>query len=243
MAMARIPHLQLIATLLLASTVLAQDAGPPTSPSSGGEEEDSGSEAFSNRVVIAHGICMGLAFAIFFPLGAAILRALNFGGLVWFHAGWQIFTYCIAIAGLGLGIWIADTTDQWVVPNGHPIIGIIVVAILFLQPVGGLVHHFIFRKHQKGTVWGVAHRWTGRMMLLLGAINGGLGLMLSDNTVKGEIAYGVLAAFFFLLWGVSLFIDQRQKKNAAKNVEPQIATVESSSLEKKSHETENGLSG
>lgn len=55
---------------------------------------------------------MGLAFAIFFPLGAAILRALNFGGLVWFHAGWQIFTYCIAIAGLGLGIWIADTTDQ-----------------------------------------------------------------------------------------------------------------------------------
>lgn len=31
-------------------------------------------------------------------------------------------------------------------------------------------------------------------------INGGLGLMLSDNTVKGEIAYGVVAGVMWLTW-------------------------------------------
>lgn len=33
-----------------------------------------------------------------------------------------------------------------------------------------------------------------------GMINGGLGLMLSGNTVKGEIAYGVVAGVMWLIW-------------------------------------------
>ena len=31
-------------------------------------------------------------------------------------------------------------------------------------------------------------------------INAGLGLMLSDNTVKGEIAYGVVAGVMWCIW-------------------------------------------
>jgi hypothetical protein len=77
---------------------LAQDSGP--------------SIALQNRVVIAHGICMGLVFAVFFPLGGSILHFLDFRGLIWFHARWQLFSYAIALAGLGMGIWIAVTTDQ-----------------------------------------------------------------------------------------------------------------------------------
>ena len=91
---------------------LGQDSGPPAAPSSEGEQGGSSSEALQNRVVIAHGICMGLVFAVFFPFGGSILRSLNFRGLVWFHAGWQLFGYAIALAGLGMGIWIAVTTDQ-----------------------------------------------------------------------------------------------------------------------------------
>ena len=34
----------------------------------------------------------------------------------------------------------------------------------------------------------------------MGMINGGLGLMLSQNTVKGEIAYGVIAGLMWLTW-------------------------------------------
>ena len=39
-------------------------------------------------------------------------------------------------------------------------------------------------------------------MITLGIINGGLGLRLSGNTVKGEIAYGVIACIMWWLWMV-----------------------------------------
>ena len=93
----------------------------------------------------------------------------------------------------------------------------------------------LFRKHQKSTVWGAAHCWMGRVILILGTINGGLGLQLSGNTVKGEIAYGVLAGFFFSLWAVSLVLDKRQKAKSMKSVESSPAQ------EKRSYENKNGL--
>lgn len=40
----------------------------------------------------------------------------------------------------------------------------------------------------------------------MGVINGGLGLQLSDNTVKGEIAYGVIAGVLFLFYAAVVVI-------------------------------------
>lgn len=55
---------------------------------------------------------MGLAFAVVFPLGATVLRLLNYRGQIWVHAGFQTFAYLLALAGFGLGVWIAVETDQ-----------------------------------------------------------------------------------------------------------------------------------
>ena len=60
-----------------------------------------------NKAVIAHGTLMGLAFALFFPSGSLLIRLFSFRGLVWVHAAFQMFTYALALAGLGLGIYIA----------------------------------------------------------------------------------------------------------------------------------------
>ena len=88
--------------------------------------------------------------------------------------------------------------------NGHPIIGTVVVASLYLQPVLALLHHNIYKKEGRRTIWGLLHVWWGRIIITLGIINGGLGLMLSDNTTKGEIAYGEIAGGIWLTWiGVS----------------------------------------
>lgn len=84
--------------------------------------------------------------------------------------------------------------------NGHPIIGIVVVGCLYLQPVLAILHHEIYRKTPKRTVWSVAHVWWGRVIVSLGIINGGLGLQLSGNTVKGKIAYAVIAGVIWLVW-------------------------------------------
>ena len=88
----------------------------------------------------------------------------------------------------------------------HPIIGILVVGLLLLQPILGLIHHYIYKRQGARTIWATAHVWFGRVVITLGIINGGLGLRLSDNTRKGEIAYGVVAGVVWLLW-MSVVVD------------------------------------
>lgn len=64
--------------------------------------------------VITHGTLMGFAFAFLFPLGAIIMRTASFRGLVWVHAGIQLFAYILALAGFGLGVYIAIYPDSQV---------------------------------------------------------------------------------------------------------------------------------
>jgi len=54
------------------------------------------------------------------------------------------------------------------------------------------------------------------MIVTLGIINGGLGLQLSGNTTKGEIAYGVVAGFMWLLWMTVITLAYFKTKNASK---------------------------
>lgn len=63
-------------------------------------------------MLIAHGVMAGLAFAVFFPLGAISIRLLSFPGLVWFHAGVQIFAYLFYTVAFGLGIYIAKDMES-----------------------------------------------------------------------------------------------------------------------------------
>ena len=69
-----------------------------------------------HQAVFAHGALLGVAFVAFFPLGAIAMRVLSFRGLIWWHAATQIFGYVLALAGLGLGVWLAIKPD-YVVRN------------------------------------------------------------------------------------------------------------------------------
>ena len=172
-----------------------------------------------HNAVITHGTVMGFAFGFLFPLGAILIRVASFRGLIWVHAAIQALAYALALAGLGLGIYIAVYPENQVCHsfhprrarqahilqitgngNGHPIIGIVVISCLYLQPVLALLHHEIYKKTLKRTIWGISHVWWGRIIVTLGIINGGLGLQLSGNTTKGRIAYGVIAGVIWLIW-------------------------------------------
>ena len=52
---------------------------------------------------------MCLAFVIFFPLGAFVIRLGGRSkGVVYVHAGIQMFAYVMALTGLGLGVYVAN---------------------------------------------------------------------------------------------------------------------------------------
>lgn len=57
-------------------------------------------------VIAIHGLLGAIVFAVTFPFGAIIIRALNFQGLVWVHATVQTISYIGALVVMGLGISI-----------------------------------------------------------------------------------------------------------------------------------------
>jgi hypothetical protein len=193
-----------------------------TSTSSSGSNSDSSSSDSSGggepqipanfaNVRMAHAIMAPIAFVLFFPIGAMGIRMLSFPGLVWFHAGWMTFTYVIVLASMGMGVWIAVVSQQ--LDEVHSIIGIAVVGALLLQPISGLTHHLLYKRVGRPNAATYPHVWWGRAVITLGIINGGLGLQLSGNTVKGEIAYGVVAAVMWSLWMVVIVLAFIKSKN------------------------------
>jgi hypothetical protein len=163
-----------------------------------GSQGSFGPGANYNDLLKAHGIILPVAFVLMFPIGAIAIRMLSFPGLVWVHAGWMVLSWLLAIAGMGLGIWLANTSRQ--LDTAHAIIGIVAVIALLAQPITGLAHHLLFKRHGRPNTATYPHVWWGRAVITLGIINGGLGLQLADNTTNGKIAYAVVAAFMWIVW-------------------------------------------
>ncbi|KAF3929699.1 hypothetical protein AA313_de0205729 [Arthrobotrys entomopaga] len=134
---------------------------------------------------------MASAFTIGFPTGGIFIRVLKPPNHVYIHAFTQIFSTAMAFTGLGLGVWLGLNTRY--LDYAHTIIGFAVVGCLVIQPLIGLVHHLLYKKYKKPTWWGYAHRWFGRAIIVAGIVNGGLGLLLADNTQGGKIAYIAVA--------------------------------------------------
>lgn len=198
-----------------ATTVAATTpaSGTTAAGANGSESGESSMPSNYKKVLIAHGVLGPIAFAVFYPLGAMAIRLFHFKGLVWMHAGWMVFTYLIVLTVMGLGIWMAIETHQ--IGTYHPIIGLVVVGCLLAQPITGLAHHLLYKRVGRPNAATYPHVWWGRIIITLGIINGGLGLKLSDNTRKGEIAYGVVAGVFWLVWmGVIVLAFMRSRHKA-----------------------------
>lgn len=111
------------AAQVAASGTPTSSGSSPTSPATTGSgtegassDDDQSAQKARERVMIAHGTVMGLAFALFFPIGSILIRILSFSGLVWVHAATQLLGYALAIVGLGTGIHIALKPDRVVRP-------------------------------------------------------------------------------------------------------------------------------
>ncbi|KAE9982612.1 hypothetical protein EG328_010743 [Venturia inaequalis] len=159
----------------------------------------------AEAIRLAHGVIACLAWVIFFPLGAIFIRILPGRFALIMHALFQLFAYVLYIIAFALGCWMASNIRFGgffnFYKNYHPIIGIIVFAFLFFQPILGILHHLGFKKTGGRSFVSYLHLWLGRLLITLGIINGGLGLMFARNVRRRTyIAYGVVAGFFWLMW-------------------------------------------
>jgi hypothetical protein len=151
-----------------------------------------------DRFIQAHGTLASIAFVAIFPIGAILVRLANIRHLAWTHGSLQIFGCVIFIAAAGLGVFIAQGGDYLHEP--HAIIGMLLLVVLFFMPFAGVIHHRMYKTVQKRTWWSYAHIFTGRAAVVLGMVNGGLGLQLADARSSYTIAYGVFAGLMGVLY-------------------------------------------
>ncbi|KAL4892966.1 hypothetical protein BDV59DRAFT_193477 [Aspergillus ambiguus] len=147
------------------------------------------------KFAAAHGAIMSVVFVVIFPVGAILLRVPRSEKSASIHIACQVLGVALMIAGLATGVRVGDITGQ-LHNNAHTILGTVVVVFMLIQPIIGFYHHRQFLSTQMTSSWTYVHVWQGRMFLLIGIINGGLGLRLAANTRVGEIVYGVSAGVF-----------------------------------------------
>jgi hypothetical protein len=172
------------------------------------------------KILIAHGVLAALAFVLFFPVGSIMIRLGTFRGVWLVHGIFQLFAYIVYIVAFGLGIWMVNNIPHNLLDSYHPIIGIVVLVLLFFQPILGFIHHLQYKKHSRRTIWSYGHLWLGRIVITLGMINGGLGILLASDApaflsfkpTQGQvIAYGVVAGVMWLIWVAAAVIGERRK--------------------------------
>ncbi|KAM7224297.1 ATP synthase subunit H, mitochondrial [Rhypophila decipiens] len=162
----------------------------------------------SAKVLVAHGIIMALVMAILYPLGSLLMPLLGNWKV---HAAWQTVSFILMWVGFGIGVKCALDRES-LFKQAHTILGTVVVCLMFIQPILGFVHHRHFVAHQSRGMVSYAHIWYGRALLVLGVVNGGLGLQLSDERDSLKIAYSVIAAIVFFLYFAAKLWSTFQKK-------------------------------
>ncbi|KAI1348924.1 hypothetical protein F5Y01DRAFT_290746 [Xylaria sp. FL0043] len=165
---------------------------------------------------VLHAVFMVLAFVGMWPFGILVLRV---GGSVKWHAVNQSVAFGLVLVGAILGFVISTTYNRSKKFNTpHQIIGIIVFIFVIAQLVLGILHHRIYKKTQQPTKLAPIHVWLGRLVILLGIVNGFTGFPLAlsptyDFALLGVVSF-VLPVFLLTLAAGKIFkkIMQRAKQ-------------------------------
>ncbi|KAI1415828.1 iron reductase domain protein [Hypoxylon sp. FL1857] len=151
-------------------------------------------------VLHLHGLIMGVAFLLLFPVGVFAMRS---GSTKAFKYHWivQIVASGFTVAGFVLGLTIGRKVNTF-----HQILGITLVACLGVQSILGWRHHMVFLRIRRRTWLSHSHIWLGRAMIIGGWSNLITGLILRGYsrvsiTVMGfAVGLEAVALTSWLVW-------------------------------------------
>jgi hypothetical protein len=161
---------------------------------------------------------MSLVFLVLIPFAALTLYLPYTKRVPHIHAPLQILSIILVIVGLALGVRLAKPLG--LTTGYHQVIGYVLVAIILsAQPILGLLQHLHFRNTGTRSGMGVGHQWLGRIVIIIGVVNGGLGMRQSGPVGDGwvpnyaPIVYSTVAAVVFLIYVAVVMGTALRKKN------------------------------
>ncbi|KAL7923968.1 hypothetical protein ACQKWADRAFT_288404 [Trichoderma austrokoningii] len=169
----------------------------------------------SQTLATSHGTIMSIVFVILYPLGSSLMPLI---GKWYIHASWQTIAFLLMWAGFGIGVFIARQ-DGIFFHQAHTRLGVILVCLISLQPIFGIIHHINYLKYRRRGIFGHLHQWYGRSLMIIGIVNGGLGLQLGDAPNRYIIAYSVVAGVTSIIYVASIFLGGliRQRRDQPKD--------------------------
>ncbi|PTB43100.1 uncharacterized protein TrAFT101_001657 [Trichoderma asperellum] len=189
------------------------NSGGSSGSGNGDSDGDGGSDGSSSGAIsgvsnnssnqtlaTAHGVLMSVVFVILYPLGSSLMPLI---GKWYIHASWQTIAFLGMWAGFGIGVFVARQEDQFF-KQAHTRLGVILVCLISLQPIFGLIHHINYLKTQSRGIFGHLHCWYGRALMIIGIVNGGLGLQLGNAPTRYIIAYSVVAGVMSFIYVASI---------------------------------------
>lgn len=179
----------------------------------------------SDAVLIAHAIFGCLAVAFVLPIGGILIRVGNLSNGILVHQLIQYTGLVMYIICFGLGAYYASEDGYW--GETHPRLGTAIFALMLTQPVFGIIHHAMFKKIRGRTISSYFHLTVGRSIILLGIINGGLGLKLTGRGTGAKAGYGVGAGIMGLAYVAAIVFGE------AKRAKTQSTSSRDSSVELK----------
>lgn len=184
----------------------------------------------SDAILTAHAVfgCLSVAFVL--PIGGILIRVGGLSNGVLVHQIIQNFGLVMYIIAFGLGAYYATADGYW--GETHPRLGTAVFVLMLSQPFFGIIHHAMYKKTGGRTISSYFHLTVGRSIIILGIINGGLGLKLTNASVGAKAGYGVGAGIMGLAYIASIVFGE------AKRAKHQRSRSPNSSVELKQHDSE-----
>src|SRR2546423_5141966 len=92
----------------------------------------------------------------------------------------------------------------------HQAIGLIVVFGVIIQFTIGVIHHTIYKRHQRPTLFGKVHRYVGPGVIVIGLINGILGFHFAGNNYA-IIGYVIITTLMVVFVSTCLYLKKRRQ--------------------------------
>lgn len=80
-----------------------------------------------------------------------------------------------------------------------------------MQPFLGYIHHRQFKLTQRRVLVSHLHLWNGRILIVLGIVNGGLGLKIAHASDDIKLKYTIIAAVLGGLWLVASLVGEARR--------------------------------
>lgn len=147
----------------------------------------------SNWPSVIHALLLCGAFILLMPTGVIFLRVVP-QSVRWHWINQTLAAGMAIIGGLG-GLYLSTMfTKSSSFNSAHQLVGIFVVLAVIVQWVLGYWHHRQYMLTQSPTKYGPIHRYFGQAVMLLGVLNGGIGLTWSAAARPFIIGYTVVVA-------------------------------------------------